>query len=194
MSTGKAIAVCGSPRIDGNTQELLQFFCDRVKEQGLETELILLARNRVEPCVACQKCKQTKDGACAQKDDEFNAVFDKMKAADAIVVGSPVYFGCATAQITSLLQRAGYVAKANGGMLAGKVGGSIVVARRAGQNFTFGQLNYFFGISDMVVPGSTYWNIAFGRNKGEVMNDEEGVQTVAHFADNVAALVKKLRA
>ena len=194
MSTGKVIAVCGSPRLKGNTEELLQFFCDRVKDQGLEAELILLARNRVEPCIACVKCKQTKDGACAQGNDDFNAIFDKMKAADAVVLGSPVYFGCATAQITSLLQRAGYVAKANGGLLSGKVGGAVVVARRAGQNFTFAQLNYFFYISEMVVPGSTYWNVAFGRNKGEVMNDEEGVQTVARFADNVAALVKKLRA
>jgi multimeric flavodoxin WrbA len=194
MSTGKVIAVCGSPRLNGNTEELLQFFCDRVKDQGLETELILLAKNRVEPCIACVKCKQTKDGACAQGNDDFNAIFDKMKTADAVVLGSPVYFGCATAQITGLLQRAGYVAKANGGLLSGKVGGAVVVARRAGQNFTFAQLNYFFTISEMVIPGSTYWNVAFGRNKGEVMNDEEGVQTVARFADNVAALVKKLRA
>jgi multimeric flavodoxin WrbA len=83
------------------------------------------------------------------------------------------------------------VAKANGGLFTGKIGGSVVVARRAGQNFTFAQLNFFFGISDMVVPGSTYWNIAFGRNKGEVMNDKEGVETVLHFAENIARMVKQ---
>jgi multimeric flavodoxin WrbA len=180
--------------VNGNTQELLQFFCDRIAQEGLEAELILLSKKRVEPCVGCQQCKQTKDGTCAQKNDDFQAIFDKMRTADAIVLGSPVYFGSATAQIAGLIHRAGYVAKANGGLLAGKVGGSIVVARRAGQNFTFGQLNYFFGISDMVIPGSSYWNIAFGRNKGEVMNDEEGVKTVAHFAENVVSLVKKLQA
>jgi multimeric flavodoxin WrbA len=188
---GNVLTICGSPRKNGNTQELLEAFCDKVRGQGVGAELVLLSGLKIEPCIACVRCKETKDGSCAQKNDDFQAVFDKMKDADAIVVGSPVYFGCATSQTTSLLHRAGYVAKANGGLFTGKIGGSVVVARRAGQNFTFAQLNFFFGISDMVVPGSTYWNIAFGRNKGEVMNDKEGVETVLHFAENIARMVKQ---
>jgi multimeric flavodoxin WrbA len=187
----KAVLICGSPRKQGNTEILLDHARKKLEERGVSSELILLAEHEVKPCVACRKCKELKDGTCTMKDDDFHPLFQKMREADAIIVGSPVYFGCATSQTTSLLHRAGYVSRANGNFFKGKIGAPIVVARRAGQNFTYAQLLFFFTINDMIVPGSTYWNVAFGRNKGEVIDDEEGMETISHFADNVADLLSR---
>jgi len=188
----QALAICGSPRKDGNTEILLRTCLDRLKAHGIAGELVLLGAKNVKPCQACNACFKNKNRACVMKDDDFQAIFEKMAAADIIVVGSPVYFGSATPQIMALLDRAGYVSRANGNLFSRKLGGPIVVARRAGQNFTFAQLLFWFMISDMVVPGSSYWNIAFGRAPGEVNNDAEGLQTVERFAENLAWLADKL--
>jgi multimeric flavodoxin WrbA len=189
----KAVVVCGSPRRNGNTQMLLEAACQTLNARGVETELILLSGKEVKPCIGCGKCRETKDLTCAIKDDDFHPIFRKILDADAFVIGSPVYFGCATSQTTCLLHRAGYVSRVNGDHLKGKVGGPIVVARRAGQNFTYAQLLMFFMINDMIVPGSTYWNVAFGRNEGEVESDSEGLETIRHFAENVADLLQQLK-
>lgn len=189
----KAIAVCGSPRANGNTQMILETACAVLKQEGIETELIPLYNKLIKPCIGCTKCKELKDRTCSIKDDDFHPVLEKIIEADAFIVGSPVYFGSATSQTTSLLHRTGYVARNNGNFLSGKIGGPVVVARRAGQNFTYAQLLFFFMINEMIVPGSTYWNIAFGRNKGEVMDDEEGIETVRTFAKNIADLLFKLK-
>jgi multimeric flavodoxin WrbA len=127
--------------------------------------------------------------------DDFPEILGAIKAADVIVVGSPVYFGSATPELMALLDRAGYVARCGGeNFLSRKIGGPVTVARRAGQNFTFAQLLYWFLINDMVVPGSTYWNVAFGRAAGDVQDDIEGLETVDRFADNLIWLAEKLRA
>lgn len=189
----KAVVVCGSPRRNGNTQMLLEVACQTLSARGVETELILLSGKEVKPCIACGKCRETKDLTCSIKNDDFHPIFRAILQADAFIIGSPVYFGCATSQTTSLLHRAGYVSRGNGDPLRGKIGGPIVVARRAGQNFTYAQLLMFFMISDMIVPGSTYWNIAFGRSVGEVENDSEGLQTIRHFSENVADLLERLK-
>jgi multimeric flavodoxin WrbA len=127
-----------------------------------------------------------------QEDPAFEGMIERFRAADGVLVGSPVYFGSATPQTMALLDRVGYVARHGENFLRRKVGAAIVVARRAGQNFTFAQINYFFLISEMIVPGSTYWNVAFGREKGEVQNDREGLETVRRLAENMAWLMKKL--
>ena len=186
----EVLGIHGSPRKGGNTEILLKRVQQRLEERDIACELILLSGQNVKPCIACERCKQLKDGTCAIKDDDFHPLFQSMRESDAIIVGSPVYFGCATSQTTSLLHRAGYVSRANGNYFKGKIGAPVVVARRAGQNFTYAQLMFFFTINDMVVPGSTYWNIAFGRKKGEVTGDDEGMETVEHFADNVADLLQ----
>jgi multimeric flavodoxin WrbA len=129
---------------------------------------------------------------CVQEDPAFEGILDKFAAADGILIGSPVYFGSATPQTMALLDRVGYVARKYPQLLRRKAGAAIVVARRAGQNFTFAQLNYFFLISEMIVPGSSYWNVAFGREKGEVRNDVEGMDTVKKLAANMAWLMKRL--
>jgi multimeric flavodoxin WrbA len=187
-----AIAICGSPRPEGNTEILLRHCLRKLEASGIETEFIPLHDKTIKGCIACNECRKTKDGTCSVKDDDMNAVFDKMKAADIIVVGSPVYFGSAVAGLMALLERAGYVSRANGHLFSRKIGGPVVVARRAGQNFTYAQLIYWYMINDMVVPGSTYWNVAFGKKPGEVEKDEEGLKTVERFAENLAWLAERV--
>jgi multimeric flavodoxin WrbA len=187
----KAIAVVGSPRKNGNTEILAGHALKAIGEEGLKTELVRLAGLEIKPCTACMVCK--KEERCPLDDDLF-PIYLKMKESDAIILASPVYFGSATALMKALMDRTGYIAYWNGRVFERKVGGSLVVARRAGKNFTFAQLNYWFQIMGCFVPGSTYWNVALAHEKGEVNEDEEGLKTAWNFGKNVAFLVKKLRA
>ena len=187
----KAIAIVGSPRKEGNTEILARHTLKAIEEEGLDTELISLANLDIKPCTACMVCK--KEESCPI-DDDFWPIYVKMKQADAIILASPVHFGSATPSIKAVMDRAGYIAYWNGRVFEGKVGGPLVVARRAGQNFTLAQLAYWFYIMGCFVPGSTYWNMAFGDKKGEVEQDEEGLKTAWNFGKNVAFLVKKLKA
>jgi len=182
----KVLGIVGSPRPGGNTETLTQIALEEVKKEGLKTELIRLAGKKIEPCDGCRTC--VKSGKCHIKDD-FQSIYKKMVKADGIILSTPVYYGAATPQMASLISR---FYSARGKPLKNKVGGPIVVARRAGHNFTFAQLMFFFMISEMIVPGSTYWNVAFGRTKGEVVKDKEGVQTIRNFGQKLAWLVKKI--
>jgi len=185
----KVIAIIGSPRRNGNTEVLAAHTLKAVAEEGIETEIVPLAGLDIKPCTACMACNQKEE--CSIKDD-FPPLYQKMKEADGIILASPVYYGSCTALLKTLMERAGYVARFNGQGFKGKVGGPLVIARRAGHNFTIAQLDLWFNIVGMVVPGSTYWNIAFGRNKGEVTQDEEGMQTAWNFGKNLAFVLKKL--
>jgi multimeric flavodoxin WrbA len=187
-----AIAICGSPRANGNSEALLKQSLEVLAQEGIDGTLVSLRGKDIQPCVACGTCGKKKDGQCSIKNDDFAPIFEQMKAASIIIVGSPVYFGSATPQLMALLDRAGYVSRQNGGYFSRKLGGPIVVARRAGQNFTFAQLLFWFLINDMIVPGSSYWNIAFGREPGEVENDAEGLGAVQRFSQNLAWLASKL--
>jgi multimeric flavodoxin WrbA len=188
----KVLGISGSPRSGGNTDFLVHTALDVLAAEGLETEFLSLADRPVKPCTGCRGCATAKEIRCVQEDPAFEGMVERFIQADGIVVGSPVYFGSATPQTMALLDRVGYVARNHNHLLRRKVGAAIVVARRAGQNFTFAQLNYFFLISEMIVPGSTYWNVAFGREKGEVAADTEGIDTVKRLAQNMAWLIKKL--
>ena len=185
----KVVAIVGSPRKNGNTELLAAHTLRAIAEEGLETELIRLAGLDIRPCNACMIC--TKEERCSINDDLF-PVYLKMKEADGIILASPVYYGSATALIKALIERAGYMSRWNGEPFSGKVGGPLVVARRAGHNFTLAQLTLWYQILGLTVPGSTYWNVAFGREKGEVSKDEEGMNTAWTFGKNMAALIKKL--
>ena len=189
----KILAISGSPRQGGNTVILLQKALDVLAARGFETELISLAGRNILPCLACGGCRNAETPACVQKNDDFHPILEKILAADGLLIGSPVYFGSATPNIMALLDRVGYVCRPKD-LLARKVGASVVVARRAGQNFTFAQLNYFFLISNMIVPGSSYWNIAFGLEKGGVETDAEGLATVRTLAENMGWLLEKIHA
>jgi len=172
---------------------LLEEALKAAAEEGAQTEIVRLAGREIKPCDACLLCRKT--GECHIKDDfqEIFEIFDKMVRADGIILASPVYFGSATPQIMALINRAGYISIAKGRVFENKVGGALVVARRAGHNFTFAQLLFFFLIQGMIVPGSTYWNIAFGRDKGDVMKDEEGLRTARNFAKKMVWLIKKIK-
>jgi len=185
----KAIGIVGSPRKNGNTEILTKHTLRAIEEEGLDTELIRLAGLDIRPCDACMVCRE---GEQCPIDDDLLPIYTKMKEADAVILASPVYFGSATALLKALMDRTGYMSY-DTRPFAGKVGGPLVVARRAGQNFTFAQLMYWFHILGFFMPGSTYWNIAFGREKGEIEGDEEGLTTAWNFGKSIALLVKKLK-
>jgi multimeric flavodoxin WrbA len=185
----KVLLISGSPKANGNTVQLLQECAKVIQDSGVEAEIVSLAGMKIESCIACMKCAKT--GECGL-DDGLNEIIRKVKQAEGLIVGTPVYFGTARGDTMCALQRIGYVSRNSGPFLAGKIGGPIAVARRGGQTLTLQQLLMFFLINDMIVPGSTYWNMVFGRLPGDALKDEEGVATVRHFAANVANLVKKL--
>jgi multimeric flavodoxin WrbA len=184
----KAIGIVGSPRKNGNTEILTAHCLKAIAEEEIETELVRLAGLDIRGCKHCGHCNDH-PLECSIKDD-MQAVHKKMLAADIIIVGSPVYYGSATALVKGLLERTGFNSR---GKYAGKVGGPLVVARRAGQNFTFAELLFWFHINGIINPGSIYWNVAFGREKGEVEKDEEGLRTVWEFGKNCARVAKKVR-
>ena len=186
----KAIGIVGSPRKGGNTELYTSHTLEALAEEGIDIELIRLAGLDIRPCNACMVCK--KEETCPIKDDLL-PLYARMKEADAIILSSPVYFGVATGLMKAFTERAGYIGYAKKAF-AGKVGGPLVVGRRAGHTFAFSQLLLWFHILGFFVPGSTYWNVAFGREKGEVKGDEEGMTTAWNFGKNVALLVKKLKA
>ena len=186
----KIVGIIGSPRVDGNTENLVKEALNEAKnEDNVQTEIIRLSGKEIKPCTACLACKEEKK--CIIEDD-FEPVFKKMIEADGIILASPVYFGSATPEIKALMDRAGYVSIYNGRLFENKVGGPLVVARRAGHNFTFAQLLFFFLHQGMIVPGSTYWNIAFGRNKGEVYEDKEGIETAKNFGKKIVWVLKRI--
>jgi len=190
----KVLGISGSPRTGGNTELLVQTALQELRAEGIETEYVSLAGRQILPCTACGDCSHVERPMCTLGDAGFEGMVERFQEADGILVGSPVYFGSATPETMALLDRVGLVSLRNGRFLRRKAGAAIAVARRAGQNFTFAQLNYFFLINEMIIPGSTYWNIAVGRDKGEVAKDEEGMQTIRNLAHNMAFLLRKLHA
>ena len=184
------LGVVGSPRIEGNTERVVAEALNAAKEDGAEIELLRLADRDIQPCTACLSCRKT--GECLIRDD-VNPIFEKMVQADGIILASPVYFSSATPQMKALIDRAGYLSSAKGRVFENKVGGAIAVARRAGQNFTFAQLLFFFLHQGMIVPGSTYWNVAFGRNRGDVDMDEEGLRTAWNLGKKMVWLISKIK-
>jgi multimeric flavodoxin WrbA len=188
----KVTGVCGSPRPGGNSEQLLDLALETIKAEGIDVEKITLAGKEILPCKACLECRKEKDGRCHGRDDDLARMLPGLYEADGLLLATPVYFGAAPAEMTAFVDRVGYVSRGNGGLLNRKVGAPIVVARRAGQNFTVAQLNYFFLINSMIVPGAAYWPVAFGAAKGEALNDGEGVKTIIDLAKNVSWLLKKL--
>jgi len=189
----KVVAFNGSARKDGNTAMLIRRVLQVLEEKGIETELIQLAGEHIRGCNACQTCFKTKNKRCVIEDDNVNAYIQKMLKADGIILGSPVYFSMMTPELKALIDRAGYVASANRDMFKRKVGAAVVAVRRAGAIATFDAINHFFLISQMIVPGSSYWNIGIGRKKGDVKRDEEGMETMEDLGRNMAWLIKKLK-
>jgi len=188
----KVVAFNGSARRNGNTAILLDLVLSELRKEGVETEMIQLAGRKIHGCVACRRCFARKDGRCAQKNDDGNRFIEKMVAADGILLGSPTYVADVSPEIKALIDRACMVTRAGNNLLRRKVGAAVVAVRRAGAVHAFDTLNHFFLISEMIVPGSSYWNIAIGREKGEVKNDEEGIETMKVLGRNMAWLLRKI--
>ena len=188
----KVVAFNGSARKDGNTAILIKTVFKELEQAGIKTELIQLAGKPVHGCIACRKCFTAKNFRCAQAGDIVNDCIAKMKEADGIILGSPTYFSNITPEIKALIDRSGFVARANEKMLARKVGAAVVAVRRTGAIHAFNSLNLFFLITQMIIPGSSYWNIGFGREPGDVEKDEEGMETMRTLGKNMAWLLKKV--
>jgi multimeric flavodoxin WrbA len=188
----KIVAFNGSARRDGNTAILLRYVLGELEREGIETETVELAGRNIHGCLACRECSSRKDGRCAQTNDEGNELIDKMIAADGVLLGSPTYVADVSPEIKALIDRACLVTRANGGTLRRKVGAAVIAVRRAGAMHAFDALNHFFLINEMIIPGSSYWNIGIGREKGEVENDAEGIQTMKVLGRNMAWLLKRI--
>ncbi len=188
----KVVGFNGSARKDGNTAILINHVFKELHDEGIETELVQLAGKDISGCKACFNCFTNKNGLCVQDDDYLNTCVQKMVAADGIILGSPTYFTDVSAEMKALIDRAGLVAKANGNMFRQKVGAAVVAVRRAGSIHVFDSINHFFLISEMIVPGSDYWNMGFGLEKGDVEKDAEGIGTMKVLGRNMAWLLKKI--
>jgi len=187
----KVIAFSGSARKDGNTAILLNTVLGELEAEGIGTELYQLSGKKIHGCAACYKCYEKKNRRCAVDKDAVNECIEKMLEADGILLGSPTYFADISTEMKALIDRAGMVSRANGDMLARKIGAAVVVARRGGAIHAFDSMNHFFLISQMIIPGSNYWNMGFGRDKGDVAKDEEALQTMNILGQNMAWLLKK---
>ena len=188
----KVIAFNGSARKDGNTAILVNTVFKELKKAGIETEMVQLSGKKIRGCIACGKCYENKNKRCVVTNDILNECIEKMMEADGIILASPTYFTDVSSEMKALIDRAGYVARANDHMFRHKVGAAVVAARRAGAIHTFDTLNHFFLISQMVVPGSSYWNIGMGLAPGDVKKDKEGLATMKTLGTNMAWLMKKL--
>ena len=189
----KVIAFNGSPRKNGNTTILIDYVLGELQKEGIETEHFLLADKKIHGCRACYQCAQNRDRRCAVGNDVLNECIEKMLEADGIILGSPTYFADVSTEIKALIDRAGLVAKVNGDMFKRKVGAAVVAVRRAGAVHVLSSINYFFLINQMIVPGSSYWNLGVGHDKGDVENDPEGIGTMKALGENMAWLLTKLQ-
>jgi multimeric flavodoxin WrbA len=187
----KVVAFSGSARAGGNTATLLNRVLRALEAEDIETELVELAGKRAQGCTVCLKCREKPDRRCHGRNDAINECIEKMDEADGIIIGSPVYFADLTPETKALIDRAGYVGGANPGMFERKVGAAVVAVRRAGAMHAFDSINHFFFIRQMIVPGSSYWNIGVGGPAGAVEQDAEGLRTMEMLGRNMAWLMKR---
>ena len=188
----KVVAFNGSARKDGNTAILIKQVFSSLEKKGIQTEMVQLARKKIRGCIACYKCFSKKNNQCVVKSDAMNEYIEKMLKADGIILASPTYFADVSAEMKALIDRAGLVSRANGDLFKRKVGAAVVAVRRGGAVHVFDTINHFFLIGQMIVPGSIYWNMGFGLDKGDVKKDDEGLKTMKILGENMAWLLKKV--
>lgn len=187
----KVLAINSSARKDGNTAILINTVLEELNKAGIETEMIQLAGNVIEPCKACWACGG--QGNCVHRKDGFREVFEKMKEADGILLGSPVYSANVSANMQALLERAAVVADMNQGLFTRKVGAAVAASRRGGAMQAVDTMNHFFLNHEMIVVGSTYWNMGYGQMVGDVCNDEEGLANMRNLGQNMSYLLNTLK-
>ena len=186
----KVIAINGSARKDGNTAILIRKVFSELEKEGIETELVQLSGHVIRGCSACNLCLTNQNGHCAITGDIVNDCIDKMAAADGIILGSPTYFADITSELKALIDRSGRVGGANGALYRRKVGAGVIAVRRGGAIHALDSINHFLHITQMVVPGASYWNVGIGREIGEVEQDEEGIRNMQVLGENMAWLLK----
>lgn len=185
------IAINGSPKAEGNTYLALKTVTDQLEKDGISTEIIHVGNKNIRGCIACGACAKNKNEKCIF-DDEVNELIQKMKAADGIIIGSPVYYASIAGTMKCFLDRAFYVAGANGGLFRHKVGASVAVARRSGEVATFDHLNHYFTLGEMFLASSNYWNVIHGQTPGQALQDEEGIQIMRVLGKNMSFLMKSI--
>lgn len=188
----KVLAINSSARKDGNTAILINRVFEELNKEGIETEMIQLAGKVIEPCKACWACSGLQN--CVHRKDNFREIFEKMKEADGILLGSPVYLANVSANMQALLERAAVVADGAPGLFAHKVGAAVAAVRRGGALQAVDAMNHFFLGQEMVVVGSTYWNMAYGKAPGDVEKDEEGLSNMKNLGENMAYILKLMKA
>jgi multimeric flavodoxin WrbA len=189
----KVVAVNGSPRKGGNTETMLRKVLEPLDAAGWESEFIQLGGQTIHGCLACFKCFENKDMRCAGKKDILNECMEKLVGADAIILGSPTYFADVSSELKALIDRSGMVCMANDRAFRGKIGAAVVAVRRGGATHVFDTINHMFLISGMIVPGSTYWNMGYGLDKGDVLKDEEALGNMQNLGETIAWLGKALK-
>ncbi|MHA2339215.1 MAG: flavodoxin family protein [Candidatus Hodarchaeales archaeon] len=186
----KVVLFNGSPRKKGNTFHCLNTVMEELLSAGIECDYVWIGLEKLQGCIACYKCIENNDQRCVIEGDNMNDYIQKMLEADGIIIGSPTYYSNLTVATKALIERVGY---ATGRLLKNKLGAAVVAVRRAGANHVFSSINYFFLIKEMIVIGSTYWNMGIGRNPGEVLNDQEGIRTFKNLGINFADVLQKLK-
>jgi multimeric flavodoxin WrbA len=189
----KVLGINCSPRKGGNTEILIKEVFKSLEKNGIQTVFFQLGGKKVNGCIACMKCRKAKDGRCHQDNVVLNKCIEKMVEADVIIIGSPTYFSDVSAEAKALIDVAGYSLRGAGNPLKKKIGAAVISVRRAGAIHAFDSINHFFLINEMIIPGSSYWNIGIGREKGEVLKDEEGMQVMKTLGENIAWLLKKIK-
>lgn len=184
----KVIAFNGSPNANGNTFYAIRLVADELELEGISCEIVQVGNHVIRGCTGCNGCMRNGDDRCVFDTDSVNEWISKMKDADGIIIGSPVYFSGIAGTMKSFLDRAFYVASR--GMLRHKVGASVVAVRRSGGVTTFDQLNHYINYAQMLVPTSNYWNVIHGRTPGEAAQDDEGRQIMRVLGKNMAWLLK----
>ena len=187
----KVLLINGSPRTDGNTFCCLQEIEATLQKHGIETEIVQIGRKPVRMCINCGGCHQPGSKGCVFDDDLCSVITEKMATADALIVGTPVYYGQPNSGILSLMQRLFFSA---GHLVQNKPAAALAVCRRGGATATLQTMNMMFEMMNMPVVTSQYWNIAYGVGKGEVKLDTEGMQTMRTLATNMAFLLQKIHA
>ena len=183
----KVLLINGSPREQGNTATALAEVARQLAAEGIESEQVWIGNKPVRGCIACGQCSAKGLGRCVFDDDVCNSISAKFNEADALIIGSPVYYGQPNGALLSIIQRAFY---SNGASINGKPAAAIAVCRRGGATATFEALNMPFQMMNMPVVTSQYWNIVYGREPGQATNDTEGMQTMRTLARNMAWLLK----
>lgn len=183
----KVLLINGSPRKEGNTFVALSEIARQLEKNGIEAEIFWIGTRAVRGCIACNKCKENADCRCVFDDDVTNEVIAKMAGFDAIILGSPVYWGQPSGQLLCLQQRMLYAGGAN---FKGKPAAVVAVCRRGGASAAFQTLQMPFQMCNMPIVTSQYWNIAYGRTEGETAQDTEGLQTMRTLANNMAVMLK----